>query len=111
MPKNLKYSELLDCYGTMLTEKQLEVLSLYYNEDYSLSEISDIAGISRQGVMDSIRLGEAQLDLCEQRLNLTKVYKNLVEACSLLEKLKETTDDNTKRKIDDILKILSLEDE
>ena len=33
MAKNLEISILLDYYGQMLTEKQLEVAQLYYNED------------------------------------------------------------------------------
>ena len=58
--KNLEVAYLLDYYGGMLTEKQREVVDLYYNEDLSLAEISEHAGITRQGVRDSIKRGEAQ---------------------------------------------------
>ena len=47
--KNLEVAYLLDYYGGMLTEKQREVVELYYNEDLSLSEIAENSGISRQG--------------------------------------------------------------
>ena len=40
MGKDLSISVLLDIYGDMLTEKQKEVIELYYNEDLSLGEIS-----------------------------------------------------------------------
>jgi len=41
---------LKDSYGPLLTEKQQNVLNLYYENDWSLSEIGESMGISRQGV-------------------------------------------------------------
>ena len=35
MAKDLRISLLLDFYGDMLTEKQRDVVELYYNEDLS----------------------------------------------------------------------------
>lgn len=84
MPKNLNISNLLDIYGAMLTEKQRELLSLYYNEDLSLSEISELVGTSRQGVMDIIHRGEGQLTDMENKLGFLKVYR---ENDALKEKL------------------------
>ena len=37
-------------YGPVLTDKQREVLALHCEEDMSLGEIAQAAGISRQGV-------------------------------------------------------------
>ena len=48
---------LLDIYGALLTDRQRDVLDLYYNDDLSLSEISENLGITRQGVRDAIRRG------------------------------------------------------
>lgn len=48
MAKNLEISVLLDFYGEMLTEKQRDVVELYYNEDLSLSEIAAHSQITRQ---------------------------------------------------------------
>ena len=98
MAKNLNYSALLDYYGAMLTDKQKDALTLYYNEDLSLSEISEILEISRQGVMDIIRRGEAQLNQLEQGLALSKLYSDISSASVKLEKLISSTSDNELRK-------------
>lgn len=97
MAKDLNYSALLDYYGAMLTDKQKDALSLYYNEDLSLSEISEIMGISRQGVMDIIRRGESQLNQLERGLCLSKLYSDIDSACSILEKVISDIDDNDLR--------------
>ena len=72
MEKNLEISVLLDYYGQMLTEKQLEVAQLYYNEDLSLAEIAQFANITRQGVRDSIKRAEATLLEMEERMGLAR---------------------------------------
>ena len=63
-------SMLLDFYGDLLTDKQRECFSLYYNEDLSLSEIAEQRGISRQGVWDNIRHAEAALREMEEKTGL-----------------------------------------
>ncbi len=96
--KNLEVAYLLDYYGGMLTDKQREVVDLYYNEDLSLAEISEHAGITRQGVRDSIKRGEAQLLEMEQRLGLMARIRSLEEAleeiASLSEELERYAADN-----------------
>ena len=77
MAKDLKISVLLDFYGNMLTDKQRDVLELYYNEDLSRGEIGNYEGISRQGVRDSIKRGEAVLLELEEKLGLYEKTKNL----------------------------------
>ena len=72
MAKNLEYGILLDVYGCLLTDKQFEIMDLYYNDDLSLSEIGEQYGISRQGVHDSIKRSEAALDDFENNLNILK---------------------------------------
>ena len=59
---------LLDFYGPVLTDKQRVILTEYYNEDLSLAEIAENLGITRQGVRDAIKHGEAALDELEQKL-------------------------------------------
>ena len=84
MPKNLEYSILLDYYGNLLTEKQRETLEYYYNDDLSLSEISEIVSTSRQGVMDIIKRSEQQLNTFEDKLCLKARFKLIDEATEIL---------------------------
>ena len=65
--KNLEFSVLLDYYGAVLTDKQRAILTEYYDEDLSLAEIAENYGITRQGVRDAIKHGEATLTDMESR--------------------------------------------
>jgi predicted DNA-binding protein YlxM (UPF0122 family) len=67
-------SMLYDYYGELLTDKQKELFDLYYNEDLSLAEIAEHAGISRQGVRDAIVRSETILRDTEDKLGLVKKY-------------------------------------
>ena len=72
--KPLEMSLLFDFYGETLTEKQRELFDLYYNEDLSLAEIAEHAGITRQGVRDSIKRAEYALREMEEKLGLVARY-------------------------------------
>ena len=72
-------SMLLDFYGQLLTARQYEILDLYYNDDYSLGEIAEELGISRQGVHDSIRKGRTALETYEARLGLATRFREQEE--------------------------------
>ena len=74
MEKNVEISLLLSFYGNILTEKQKQACVLYYNEDLSLAEISEIVGITRQGVRDNIKRAEIVLYDLEEKLGLCKRF-------------------------------------
>lgn len=75
--KDYEMAMLLDFYGELLTEKQREAMELYYNEDLSLAEIAEPLNISRQGVRDSIKRGEKQLEELETTLGLAKRFREI----------------------------------
>ena len=77
--KDMQISLLLDFYGDMLTEKQRDVIELYYNEDLSLAEIAAHSKITRQGVRDSIKRAESTLLELEERLGLAKRLRRIQE--------------------------------
>lgn len=82
--KNLNIGYLLDFYGEVLSERKRNVLDMYYNEDFSLAEISEEIGISRQGVRDIIKKAEEELCFFESKLGLSKKMTDLAEKTDLL---------------------------
>lgn len=72
--KNLNISLLLDFYGDILSERQNEMLSMYYNDDCSLSEIAESFSISRQGVRSVLKKGETILTDMENKLHLASRF-------------------------------------
>ncbi|MBQ1264674.1 MAG: DNA-binding protein [Oscillospiraceae bacterium] len=63
----LSMTLLYDYYGELLTEKQKTCFDLHYNQDLSLGEIAQEAGISRQGVHDTLMRAEALLRNMEEK--------------------------------------------
>ena len=53
-------ARLYDLYGGLLTGKQRESLRLHIAEDFSLAEIGEELGITRQAAHDNIRRQQAQ---------------------------------------------------
>ena len=76
MPK-MEIALLFDFYGDMLTDKQRDMIDLYYDNDLSLAEIAENEGITRQGVRDSIKRAEAQLLDMEARLGLVERFRRM----------------------------------
>ena len=75
--KNMNISFLLDFYGDVLSEKQREILDLYYNEDLSLAEIAESNGLTRQGVRHIIKKAEEELLSLETKLGLANRFVTL----------------------------------
>ena len=82
--KDMKFPRLLDVYGALLTDRKRELLELYYNEDCSLAEISELTGISRQGVRDSIRKSQDEINGWEDRRQLLEAKTCLRFQCGIL---------------------------
>lgn len=93
--KDLKFSALLDLYGKMLTDKQYRMTEQYYHLDYSLAEIAENEGVSRQAVHASLRGAQAALAELENKLGFyekTRKIQSIVgnaASAADTEKLKE----------------------
>ena len=103
MEKKVEVSILLEIYGKLLTKKQLDILTDYYNNDLSLSEIAENNHITRQAVNDIIKKGENKLFELEEKLlimeKMMKQEKLLQEVFNELSKIEDTSSDKQVEKI------------
>ena len=74
MEKFVEQTLLYDFYGELLTERQQQVYESVVLEDYSLSEVAEDLGISRQGVHDMIKRSNHTLEEYESRLHLVEKF-------------------------------------
>ncbi len=100
MEEIVQLSLLFDFYGEMLGEHKKRIFEDYVLNDYSLAEIADEEGISRQGVHDIVKRCTKQLKEYEETLHLVekfqKMKKTLTEASELLNiDSKKTTIENS----------------
>ena len=104
MEKHIEISMLVEIYGKLLTEKQYQVISDYYNEDLSLSEIAENNNISRQGVRDIIKKGESKLFEYEEKLQIMKKTQENEKTIQLiLSQLSKIQDNSSDKKVEKIL--------
>jgi len=74
LDKIVEIGLLLDLYGSLLTDKERNMLDLHYNYDLSLGEIAEQMMVTRQAVHDSIKRGEAQLYELDNKLHLLQQH-------------------------------------
>lgn len=94
LERTTRINFLFDFYHPLLTKKQQTYLQMYYLEDYSLGEISDIHGVSRQAIYDNIKRTEKMLETYEQKLQLYEKFQKrnrLLQQLDTLLREKEMT--------------------
>lgn len=84
LEKSIRVNKLIDFYGNLLTKHQEEIISLYFQMDLSLSEISEQLDISRNGVYDALKKGVALLEKYEEKLHLVQKDEELEKFFSKL---------------------------
>ena len=72
--KTNRMNALFEFYSTLLTEKQMNYMELYYADDFSLGEIAEEFQLSRQAVYDNIKRTEKILEDYERKLHLFSDY-------------------------------------
>lgn len=78
---------LFDIYGPLLTERQQEVLRLYFRDDLSMGEIGAELKISRQAVYDIIRRSLSAMEALDEKLCLYNLFHFQQECLQEAEKI------------------------
>lgn len=73
-------------------------MKMYYFEDYSLAEISEVAKVSRQAVYDTLKRTENVLESYEEKLAL---HEKFLKRMSIIDKL-----ENNLNEIEEIQRLI-----
>ncbi|RWR14098.1 putative DNA-binding protein [Siminovitchia fortis] len=97
LEKTTRMNYLYDFYQSLLTPKQRSYMALYYRDDYSLGEIAENYGVSRQAVYDNLKRTEILLEEYEQKLSLFRKFEERRKLIALIrQSMNEHPDDNDK---------------
>ena len=77
--KTIEINNLIDMYGKFLTDKQFNIMTDYFKNNYSLSEIADNLNITKQAVKYAIGLATDRLKELDDKLNLISIKSDLNE--------------------------------
>ncbi len=77
-------NQLYDCYGELLTSKQQNIFTMYYQDDFSYQEIAENLEISRSAVFDSLKRVESALEHYESVLHLVRNEQQVNQLLSSL---------------------------
>ena len=103
MENILEHTMLYDFYGQLLTDRQKQIYE-YYLDDYSLSEIAEEAGTSRQAVHDLIKRCNKILTGYEEKLGLVKKFSAARDKVNEIHRL-ANSDETHNRLVKDIERI------
>ncbi len=113
--KILQINLLYDFYGELLTDRQQDILKLYYTDDLSLGEISEQLHISRQAVYDTMKRVEKLLFQYEEKLGLVNKFiytknqiKEIIDISKKLEQEIHKCEKNTEEILLEVNRIKSI---
>ncbi|MGN1084599.1 MAG: YlxM family DNA-binding protein [Lachnospiraceae bacterium] len=89
----LELAMLYDFYGELLKEHNKRIFEDYILNDFSLSEIADTEGITRQGVHDIVKRCSVQLRGYEAKLHLVEKFNRTKECVERIQVLLRRTYD------------------
>lgn len=96
MEKKLMQTYLYDFYGDLLNEHQRDIYEDFVLNDFSLSEIAQMQGISRQGVHDLVKRCDRTLEGYEQKLHLLERFLKMKEQ---ILKIRALTEEHSNRNV------------
>jgi predicted DNA-binding protein YlxM (UPF0122 family) len=99
MDKLARQALLYDFYGELLTKHQQNVYEDVVLNDYSLSEVAQDQGISRQGVHDLVKRSTRILEEYEEKLHLVQRFVQIRENVNEIRKLTDPSGDTPKEDV------------
>ena len=98
MEKIFEQAILYDFYGALLNEHQRMIFEEYVIDNFSLSEIAEEHGISRQGVHDLIKRISRILESYEEKLHLVSKFMTVKDKINSINEVARTMtgEDSTK---------------
>ncbi|MGI6093931.1 MAG: YlxM family DNA-binding protein [Lachnospiraceae bacterium] len=99
MEKFVEQTLLYDFYGELLTEHQRRIYEDVVLNDYSLSEVAQDLGISRQGVHDNIKRCNKTLAEYESKLQLVHRFLLIKDKIHEIHTLVQRVEDITKEEM------------
>ena len=96
-------TRLFDSYGRLLTARQQAIFHLSFDEDFTLAEVAETMGISRQAVHENLRKGYERLEDVDAKLQLLSRNNLLIQK---LRKALEADPEDNKRIISELLTML-----
>lgn len=99
MEKFVEQTLLFDFYGELLTAHQRRIYEDVVLNDYSLSEVADDLGISRQGVHDNIKRCNKALEDYEAKLHLVEKFVNIKEKIHQIHELSKNYENLSKEEL------------
>ena len=103
--KNMRISLLLEIYGNLLTTKQRQILTDFYDNNMSLGEIAENTSTSRQAVNDIIKRSQKILENYESKLMLLEKFNKIKSDITSIKNIVVNNGDKTNinTKLDKIL--------
>ncbi|MDF2936929.1 MAG: hypothetical protein K0Q90_2302 [Paenibacillaceae bacterium] len=105
-----RVNTLFDFYGALLTDKQQSILSLYYQDNFSLGEIAAEFEVSRQAVYEHLKRAEQAMEDYEGKLGLAVQYAHRRSAANELEALiKRLQGEDSRQMLELLSRLLTIE--
>lgn len=99
MEKIVEQTLLYDFYGELLTKHQRRIYEDVVLNDYSLSEVADDLGISRQGVHDNLRRCSRTLQGYEEKLHLVERFVSIREKVARIHELSKSYEQMSRQEL------------
>lgn len=104
MDKIVEKNLLYDFYGELLTDHQKKIYEDAVYGDFSLSELAEEYGISRQGVHDLLKRCDKILEEYEDKLHMIERFEILRKDVLRIEEIAEKLEEDESKEIGSLTK-------